>query len=238
MDRLQSEQILQEELSELDQAIDTDVKESRETKDTLSKIRSLKRALKNSEIRNELNSDLRIVRSSGLGDPPLYQLEDLNNELAHSLKEELSVRLQIQGEHTSLIRRALLEGLSREGFYTTNKDQPSQTSKPRKPFVRKEQADLLIKGAATMWKADLPDPQFVYVRWCADLLVLEDKRQRVIGVVSQSGREGHITKGEAMVRASKAMQAAVVSDVTNALSNYIYGEVEELAPPTSTACPR
>ena len=89
-----------------------------------------------------------------------------------------------------------------------------------------------------MWEADLPDPHFVYVRWCADLLVLEDKRQRVIGVVSQSGREGHITKGEAFVRASKAMQAAVVSDVTNALSNYIYGEVDELAPPTFTACPK
>lgn len=89
-----------------------------------------------------------------------------------------------------------------------------------------------------MWKLDLPDPRFVYVRWCADLLVLEDKLQRIIGVVSRSGREGHITKAEAFVRASKAMQAAVISDVTEALSDFIYGEVEELAPPSSTACPR
>jgi hypothetical protein len=34
------------------------------------------------------------------------------------------------------------------------------------------------------------------------------------------------------------MQAAVVSDVTNALSDFIYGEVEELALPSKTACPR
>ena len=238
MDRIQSEKILIEELSELDQAIEKDVKDSRSVNDILTKIRRLKRAIRNTGIRDELNSDLRIVRSSGLGDPPVYHVEDLQNELAHSLREELSVRLEIQGDHNSLIRRALLEGLSREGFYTNMPEKLSPASNQNKSFAPKGKADLLIKGAATMWELDLPDPRFLYVRWCADLLVLEDKPQRIIGVVSRSGREGHITRGEAFVRASKAMQAAVVSDVTEALSDFIYGEVEELAPPTSTACPR
>ena len=78
----------------------------------------------------------------------------------------------------------------------------------------------------------------MYVRWCSDLLVLEDTPQRIIGVVSRSGREGHVTQKEAIARASKAMQAAVTLDVANALSSYIYGDVEELAPPSTTACPR
>ncbi|MDX1410589.1 MAG: LPP20 family lipoprotein [Nitrospirales bacterium] len=238
MNRNQSEKILREGLSELDLAIDKNVREGRSAKDTLTRIRRLKRAIRDTEIRNEINSDLRIVRSSGLGDPPYYHLEDLNNELAHALRDELSVRLEVQGQHNSLIRRAILEGLSREGFYTIDQKKLSPATNRNKNFTPKETADLLIKGAATMWELDLPDPRFVYVRWCADLLVLEDKPQRIIGVVSQSGREGHITKGEAMVRAGKAMQAAVVTDVTNALSNFIYGEVDELAPPTSTACPR
>ena len=234
MDRIQSEKILGEELSELDQAIEKDVKESRSENDTLTKIRKLKRAVRNTEIRNEINSDLRIVRSSGLGEPPVYQLEDLKNELGHSLRDDLSVRLQIQGQQNSLIRRALLEGLSREGFYTIDQENPSLASN----LTKSKKPDLLIKGAATMWELDLPDPRFVYVRWCADLLLLENTPQRIIGVVSRSGREGHITKGEAFVRASKAMQAAVISDVTDALTDFIYGEVEELPPPTSTACPR
>lgn len=238
MDRIQSEKILGEELSELDQAIDKDVKESRSANDTLTKIRRLKRAVRNTKIRNEINSDLRIVRSSGIGEPPVYQLEDLKNELGHSLRDELSVRLQIQGQQNSLIRRALLEGLSREGFYTIDQEIPSTASNLTKRVTPKEKPDLLIKGAATMWELDLPDPRFVYVRWCADLLLLENTPQRIIGVVSRSGREGHITKNEAFVRASKAMQAAVISDVADALSDFIYGEVEELPPPTATACPR
>ena len=204
----------------------------------MTKIRRLKRAIRNTEIRNEINSDLRIVRSSGLGDPPVYHLEDLKNELAQALRNELSVRLEVQGQHNSLIRRAILEGLTREGFYTIDQKKPSPATNRNKNFAAKEKADLLIKGAATMWKLDVPDPRFVYVRWCADLLVLEDKPQRIIGVVSRSGREGHITKGEAFVRASKAMQTAVISDVTAVLSDFIYGEIEGLAPPSSTACPR
>jgi hypothetical protein len=238
MNRIQSEQILSEELSELDQAVDKDVKESRTAKDTLTKIRRLKRAIRNTEIRNEINADLRIVRSSGVGDPPAYHLEDLNNELAHYLREELSVRLQIQGEQKSLIRRALLEGLTREGFLALHHNPHSATSNGKEGIPSAPKADLLITGTATIWELDLPDPRFLYVRWCADLLVVENKPQRIIGVVSRSGREGHITQREAFARASKAMQTAVISDVTHALSDFIYGEVAELAASTNTACPR
>lgn len=238
MDRHQSEKALLEELSELDQAIEKDVTESQTAKDTLTKIRRLKRAIKNTRLRAQLNADLRIVRVSGSGNQPAYQLEDLKNQLDYYLRDELRVRLQIRGEQNSLIRRALLEGLSREGFYTINQGQPSASSNRSSSVSQPEKADLVIKGAATMWKVDLPDPRFVYVRWCADLLVIEDKPQRIIGVVSQSGREGHITQGEAFARASKAMQAAVISEVTNALSDFIYGEVEELAPPSKPVCPR
>ena len=238
MDRQQSEKALVEEISKLDETINNDVMEANEGPETLTKIRRLKRAIKYTQVREELNTDLRIVRVSGAGIPGNYQMEELNNQLEHYLRNDLRVRLQIQGENNALIRRALLEGLSREGFYTTNHQKVSPTTKRMQSVHSQEQADLLITGAARMWKVDLPDPRFVYVRWCADLLVVEDKPQRIIGVVSQSGREGHITQGEAYVRASKAMQAAVVSDVTQALSDFIYGQVEELAPPTSTACPR
>ena len=131
-----------------------------------------------------------------------------------------------------------MEGLSREGFYTVNQNPRLANTDQNTGITQPEKADLLIKGSATMWNADLPDPRFVYVRWCADLLVIEDKPQRIIGVVSRSGREGHLTQGEAFARASKAMQAAVVSDVTKALSVFIYGEVEDLPPPSKTSCPR
>ena len=238
MDRQQSEKALIEEISKLDEAINHDVIGAQKGHETLTKIRRLKRAIKNTRIREELNTDLRIVRVSGAGIPGNYQIEELNAQLEGYLRNDLRVRLQIHGENNALIRRALLEGLSREGFYATNHQETSSATARMKGVRSQEKADLLIKGAATMWKVDLPDPRFVYVRWCADLLVVEDKPQRIIGVVSQSGREGHITEGEAYARASKAMQAVVVSDVTAALSDFIYGEVEELAPPTSTACPR
>lgn len=238
MDRRRTEKSLVQQISELDHIIDTEVTESRTAKETLTKIRRLKRAMKTLGLREEANTDLRIVRVSGLGDPPAYHMGDLKSELEGYLRDELSIRIEIQGAQASVIRRALMEGLSREGFLSVNhhKTPPSSNGKESSPPENK--ADLLIKGTATIWKADLPDPLFIYVRWCSDLLVLEDKPQRIIGVVSRSGREGHITQKEAFVRASKAMQAAVTSDVANALSDFIYGEVEELKPPSKSACPK
>ena len=238
MDRRQSEKALIEELAALDQAIEKDVRESRTGGDTLTKVRRLKRAIRNTRLREDMNADLRIIRVSGTGNPPVYQIDDLKNELDRHLRENLDVRIQIQGDQESLIRRALLEGLTREGFVSTKQGQPLASSNGTEPLSSADEADLLITGVATLWKVDLPDPIFVYVRWCADLLVLETTPQRIIGVVSRSGREGHITQTEAFARASKAMQAAVTSDVTDALSDLIYGEVEDLPLPSRPACPR
>ena len=128
MDRIQSEKGLVQQISELDQIIDKEVTESRAAKDTLTKIRRLKRAMKTLKFREEANMDLRIVRVSGLGNPPAYQKGDLKNELDQYLRDDLSIRIQIQGEQASVIRRALLEGLSREGFLSVTPQKQSASS--------------------------------------------------------------------------------------------------------------
>ena len=116
MDRLQTEQSLVQEISELDQMIDNEVTESRTAVDTLTKIRRLKRAMKTLKLREGVNRDLRIVRVSGVGIPAAYHQNDLKNELDLSLRDDLDIRIQIQGKQASILQRALLEGLSREGF--------------------------------------------------------------------------------------------------------------------------
>ena len=133
----------------------------------------------------------------------------------------------------------LLEGLSREGLLSVENGTETHLlphHRPIRPMAQR--ADLLIQGTAKQWKMDLPDPLFVYVRWCSDLQVIEQAKQRIIGIVSRSGREGHITLHEANARASKVMQAAVTTDVAQALSIFIYGDSEELSAPSKTACPR
>ena len=171
----------------------------------------------------------------GSGMPAPYRLEELKSELDNYLMNNLVVHIKITGQEEPQIRRALLEGLSREGLLSVRKGGTSSSSLPS---TNGAEADLLIQGTAKLWKMDLPDPLFVYVRWCSDIQVIEQAKHRIVGIVSRSGREGHITLDEANARASKVMQAAVTSDVAQALSLFIYGDVEELSAPSRTACPR
>ena len=238
LDRIQSERSLLEEISQMDQIVNKEVTASRAADDTLTKIRRLKRAIHTLALRDSANTDLRIIRASGQGQMPPYQLAELKIELDQHLSNDFTIQLRIQGEQAPIIRRALLEGLSREGFLSVQSAQNSRFFNGTQNSQSAQSADLLIRGAGTIWTVDVPDPLFVYVRWCSDLLVVDDQPQRIIGVVSRSGREGHITQREAFARASKAMQTAVTTDVANALSDYIYGEVEDLPPPENTACPR
>ena len=238
MDRLKAEKALRDQISEWDQAIEEEVTKGRTAENKLSKIRGFKRAIKYMNLREDANSKLRIVRVDGSGMASSYRLEELKHELENYLMNNLIVRIKVEGKQEAQIRRALLEGLSREGLLSVNNDSNSSPSQESTNSNNGANADLLIQGTARLWKVDLPDPLFVYVRWCSDLQVIEQAKQRIIGIVSRSGREGHITLEEANARASKVMQAAVTSDVAQTLSVFIYGDVEELSPPSKTACPR
>ena len=50
--------------------------------------------------------------------------------------------------------------------------------------------DLVITGRTRFWEIDVPDPLFQYVRWCSDFQIVDRVTQRVVGVVSRSGRRG------------------------------------------------
>ena len=238
MDRSKAEKALRDQISEWDQTIDKEVTEGRTAENKLSKIRGYKRAIKYLNLRDDANRKLQIVRIDGSGVAAFYRLEELKRELEHYLMNELLVRIKIESKEETQIRRALLEGLSREGLLSVSHESKSSSSKESTNSTNGAEADLLIQGTAKLWKVDLPDPLFVYVRWCSDIQVIEQAKQRIVGIVSRSGREGHITLDEANARASKVMQAAVTSDVARTLSLFIYGDVEELSPPSKTACPR
>ena len=238
MDRSKADKALRDQITEWDQTVDKEITEGRTAENKLSKIRGYKRAVKYLNLREDANRKLQIVRIDGSGVAASYRLEELKRELDNYLMNDLVVHIKITGTEEAQIRRALLEGLSREGLLSVSRGGNASSSQPSTNSANGAEADLLIQGTAKLWKMDLPDPLFVYVRWCSDIQVSEEAKHRIIGMVSRSGREGHITLDEANARASKAMQAAVTSDVAQALSLFIYGDVEELSAPSKTACPR
>ena len=245
MNRSQAEAAVLERIREIDGRVSTEVRTARRTDDKLLAIRNIKRAANHLVMREAYNADLRVIRVSGQGHPPTYRVAELTAELEELINANLIIDVDVTGEQAETIRRAVIEGLVREGLPVTGRplgaEAPSQPSDDQAD----NQADrygrvvLLVKGSGRLWQADVPDPMFRYVRWCSDFVIMDVQSGRIVGAVSRQGREGHLTYQEAMNRAIKVMERELTADLAKSLAGYVYGEPDEAAgqvPPA--ACPQ
>jgi hypothetical protein len=233
MNKAQAEAVMLDRMNELDHTIQAQINDARQAQDKLLRVRNLKRAAKNLVVREAYNTDLRVVRSSGQGNPSSYRVVDLTNELEEFLATNLAIGVELSGDQAEPVRRALIEGLTREGF--------SIAGQPAEGAVRPDSsgAELLITGTVRVWPLDVRDPQFTYVRWCSDAVIQDLAAQRIVGAVSKGGKEGHITDREASAKAVRVMQHEFSSDVARAIAGYVYGDSELPANPgTPPGCPR
>jgi len=222
--------LLTSRIAELDEAIAHDVKEARAATDKLMRIRGLRRAIRTHIVRDTYNSDLRVV-SGGRGVPSEYTVPGLTRELEKFLQESLVLTVEVHGDQADAVRQAIMEGLAREGLpVTATNSQPASGE-----FGH---ADLLIRGEARLWPIEVPDPNFRYVRWCADFVVLSQGDQGIVGSVARSGREGHLNYPEASNRALKSLQQEVSSALAKSLAEHIYGDPPSDSTPAPAACPK
>lgn len=237
LERAQAETALLERIRELDRTIAVEVRTARQADDELASIRNFRRAGKELVLREAYNADLRIVRQSGQGDPPPYRVAELTAELERFIETHLVIGVEVTGEEAETIRRAVMEGLVREGLPVTDRELGKEPGPPDADGERGVR--LLVRGHTRLWDADVPDPTFTYVRWCSDFVILDVRTERVVGAVSRRGREGHLTRQEATNRAVRVMQQELTADLAKSLAGYVYGDGPEGAEVTRpAACPR
>ena len=224
MNRPQAEASVMERVAALDRSVEADVAESKQTSDKLTKIRSLRRAVRNLVLREAYNADLRVIRPSGRGTAAPYQVNELSNELAQFLTRNLLLDVQVTGDHAEPIERALTEGLLREGLNVVTETVASEGRTP----------ELLVRGTSRLVSIQVRDPNFKYVRWCSDFDVVEVATSRVVGAIARGGKEGHLTEREATAKALRVMRHELSADVAKAIAAHIFGEA---ALPKSAAIP-
>ncbi|MBI4001381.1 MAG: LPP20 family lipoprotein [Nitrospira defluvii] len=229
MNRAQAESAMVERLGDLDRTIQTEVTEAHQTADKLTHVRNLKRAAKNLVLREAYNTDLRIIRSSGQGNPAAYRVAELTTELEQFLATNLGMAVEMSGDQADPVERALIDGLTREGFSVVGRGSASGAVP----------VELLIKGMVRLWPIEVHDPQFRYVRWCTDAVIEEVSIHRVIGAVSKGGREGHVTEREAAAKAVRVMQQEFASDLARSVAAHVYGETDlPVSDSLPSGCPR
>jgi hypothetical protein len=231
LDRHQTEKLLVERLHDLDSRIEGLVTQGRTHSQKIYRIQGYKQALVLLQERTVMNTDLRVIRPSGEGIVPSYTSQQLQNEFMTFVANHLVISVVMEGENHEELEQAIWEGLKREGLLASAREQES--------LPLGTQADISISGTGRLWNVDLPDPLFRYVRWCGDVQIRETESDRLVGVISRSGREGHITENEARVRASKVMQEVISQEVARLLTRSVFST--EPASPNSqkipNACP-
>lgn len=235
MNRAQAETAIMERLQDLDREVDDAVSEARSTQDKVARVRNLRRAAKALVLREAYNADLRVIRVSGEGNSPRYRVSELTAELEEFLASNLIVAVDVQGEQAEPVRRALVEGLIREGLrVAVSASEALPGSAGTRPG-----AEVLVTGAVRVWPIDAGDPRFRYARWCSDFVVYDVAAQRIMGAISRGGKEGHLSEREATAKVVRVMQQEFSNEVAKFIAAQIYGESELPADADLPAgCPR
>jgi len=212
---------LSRRIGELDDAITRDLQDADDTPDKLLKLRELHRAARNFMTRDSLNSDLRIISGRSLSTP--FSLAELTANLQRFVHASLTIFVDVKGDQAVAVRQAVVETLLREGL-------PVVGQSSGEALI----PDLLVMGDTRLWPAELPDPRFRYVRWCADFTFVIPQSQRIIGSIARSGKEGHLNYGEASNRALSSLKREASAGVANAINEQLYGE--RAPDPVSAIC--
>src|SRR5579884_340695 len=179
---------------------------AKKTTDPRDQARALHKALLAARQAELYDSDLRVVQPTGRGDGLRVNAAALDEQLKALLSRSFKVDVLIEGPQATAVRDAILAGLHEKGFISGG------------------EPDLLIKGKVAMEDADIKDPRWYYVRWTADLTLIQKEGQKEFGRIQRSGKEGQLTPKEADRKALAAVQKELSETVGESVLKFIYGE--------------
>ncbi len=208
-ERSRMEGLLADQMAALDHQIGQALQQGRKHGFKVERLQGYVRAFDLLNQRELLHRDLQVVRQSGQGNASPWLRSELTQEFSQFVKTEVAIQVIIEGDYGEELERAIWGTLQPYGLVK------SLHFMSRAP--NEFPADVVIEGTSRVWPLNLPDPMFYYVRWCVDVVLEGPAEQRVFGIISRSGREGHITHAEAKMRASRIMQKIVAEDVAKVL---------------------
>ncbi len=221
LDRRQAGTALRQRLTALDVEIAESLRTAQEANSRLQVVRGLHRAYRNLLVREVFNADLRVIHASGVGIPSDQSIEEVRSALDDYLARYFTVAVEVEGDAPREVRAYLTEGLTQAGFYVLNGDASGTQT-----VHRRDPAAIIARVRVHLLKTDLGDPQWHYIRWQARFSLYDTHAQQTFGSLNRAGREGHLTLAEARLRALRALQQEVLTDLSQRLVAFVYGASE------------
>lgn len=208
MDRLKAASVFRQRITTLDLEHEELLKLARVTNNKLQKVRLLHKAIKKMHLRDAYNTDLRVVSLTGSGYESLSQISGLQQKLQDFLSRNFRITIIVTGKNSDLIKKAVIEGLNRHGLPVSLKNVATP--------------DIEIKGSVDFQPIEMQHAEFI--RWNLSFVLRDPSTNKIIGSINRHGREGHLTKSQARIRALHAAQRKLSSEISKHLADYIFGE--------------
>lgn len=164
-----------------------------------------------------------MIRKSGEGIPSTHAISKLKQELEKVLAQDVVVQLDVTGLSVPSFTASLVSAFTKAGLKIVEQNLEIPISPVLHPERSLSTAHLLVQGTLQIERLALPDPRFSYVRWSGRFQIVDVDWNRVIGAMSESGKEGHVTEQEAINRAKIIMQQVLVPKLVAELRAVLYG---------------
>ncbi len=183
----------------------------------LSMVRDLHGALRALVSREALNADLQVIDPTGRGVQAVLSLAEVADALSRFLSDRFRMGVAASGPYAVRLQGAILEGMTAEGLVVSAP--PDRGEAADEPVLK--EMDLMVRGDLRLESLRLQGRPFF--RWTVRCRLVEPASDRVLELVSRSGREGHLTQAEAEERAIRAALEAVRGEIVPALARTILG---------------
>lgn len=212
MNRKQAASALMDKISALDSKVSQLISDTTGSGDKLKKIRGLGGTIRTLLLREALNTDLRVVDLSGKGVEERVSLVSVKKKLDEILRSDFNIIIEVTGPEAQRLAGSIFEGLNQKGFSLSEDNLKNRPS-----------PDLIVRGETEISEVDLRDPVWKYVRWSANLKLIEGSDGKIFGSINKSGREGHLTLPEARSKAFMVMQNEITGEISSRIADYIFG---------------
>ena len=172
------------------------------------KLMLLRRSLLSDRL--SLDSDYRIVSSSGKSIQPPYSYEEENSAIIKFLQNDFVIGISGSGPDSDALTQTVTDLFTGKGFMID-------------PAGGKG-ADLIIEITTKMDPAAQPVDDWYYCRWHLKLNVFDPATRAVIMSSSESGRSGQLTPDESQRKAVFDMNKRTVSVASRLLDRLTAGE--------------
>ena len=208
LDRRQAMPMLTNKIQTLDHEIKVLMNQSSKETKNLQKLKILTSALQKHLLRQTHEAELAVVNPSGRGLPAPIGFEEINRSLTDILTKEFRIYVAVSGDRVGEIKKSLSEGLTKEGFVLTND---------------LKHAGVAVKGQVTIKPLEHGDNKWRYVRWRTAFELVNQSDQTVFGTLNNSGREGHLSTEQAILRSVMKIKKELLPQVSKDVRGYIFG---------------